>query len=285
MPQRVVIFTVGFHARATFRWLQRQPDRRVVAFVDNNPAVLGRPLYGVPVLPPGALATIAYDLVALPGRNQAPIRAQLQNQLGVPADRIWIVRKSEVPPAPDELARRGAALAGLLDRTLAVLASAGVRHWAMHSSLLGLVRGDDLALFSDFDLCVDAAGFDALTERFSHGFGLQPIAHRSSGPHPTRFAQLTLQAEAGRVGEEPALVDLHPLVIGPAEASWPVNGGVLRLPVGCFESSATLEYRGLRLPVPVNPEGMLAQLYGAGWSTPADTWNGRYHTAQVPLVA
>lgn len=277
MSQRLVIFTVGFHARATCRWLRRQPDRQVVAFVDNNPAVQGTRLLDVPVLAPAALATLAFDRVALPGRNQAPIRAQLHDGFGVGDDRIWLVRKSEVPPAADELARRGAALADLLRRTVAVLEAAGVRHWALHSALLALRRGDEAALFSDFDLGVDAAGFDALGGLFAAGFDLRSKPHPAgAGPQPTRFAQLTLRAATARGDDEPALIDLHPVTLGATEASWPVNHGRLQLPVGFFAGHGTAAYRGVAVRVPAEPEEMLLRLYGPGWRTPVETWDGRY---------
>lgn len=287
MPQRVVIFTIGFHARATCRWLRRQEGREAVAFVDNNTAVHGTRVLGLPVLAPAALRSLDFDFVALPGRNQAPILAQLRDQLGISDDRVWLVRKSEVPPAAEELERRGTALASLLGRSVAVLEAMDARHWAMHSSLLGLVRGDDVARFSDFDFCVDAARIEELAERFvAVGLAPRAIPHRAdAGPQPTRFAQLTLQTPTGCDDDEPALIDLHPLTLGATEASWPVNHGFLRLPVELFASSATRTYRDVAVRVPADPSDMLARLYGPDWAVPAETWNGRYHAPQIAPAA
>lgn len=282
MPQRHVIFTAGFHARATCRWLLRQPGCEVVAFVDNNPAIQGGTLLGRPVLAPAALTALDYDCVALPGRNQEPILRQLRDELGVPAERIWLVRKSEVPPSAAELSRRGAALAALLQRVLAVLRGAGSPHWAMHSSLLGLVRGDDLALFSDCDLCVGDEGFDALAARFP-AFDLRAVP--AGAGQATRYGQLTLHAPVSSATDEPALIDLHPVAFNDGEAIWSVNGGTLRLPAGPFRHEARmLAYRGVLVPVPAQPEALLTALYGEGWQVPAETWNGRYAPRTTALA-
>lgn len=269
----VVIFTVGFHARATFRFLARTPGWRVLGFVDNNPAVHGSTLFGLPVWSPRDLTGIACDLVAVPGRHQQPILAQLRGELGFAAARLWTVRKSEVPPAPDELSRRAMDLGELLGRTISVLTSAGRDYWAMHSSLLGLLRGQDLAAFSDVDFCVAAEGFEALAPRF-RAAGIVTRATRAPGDGA--LVELSLTWPTAQAWDEPALIDLHPLTLGPVQARWLVNNSPLSLPARHFVGYATAAYRGLAIRVPLEADAVAAELYGPDWRAPAETWNGRY---------
>ncbi len=274
--QHIVIFTVGFHARATYRALQRRLDCRVIAFVDNNRSVQGSALFDVPVLAPAALAELAYDRVALPGRNQTAIRRQLEGELHVAPDRIWEVRKSEVAPASEELERRGVSLASLLRRVTGIMDGARARYWAMHSSLLGLARGDDLAAFSDCDLGLDAVCADGLEERFRRE-GLQPRVQRAGNT----VCQITLRAGVASAFDEPALIDLHPLHFTSDEVQWTVNAATLRLPAAHFRGHAERRYRGVPVRTPVEAEAVLTRLYGDGWRVPAETWNGAYQAPRA----
>lgn len=285
----VVIFTVGFHARATFRALRRRGDCRVLGFVDNNRAVQGTTLFDLPVMAPSALTDLDFDLVALPGRNQDVILGQLRGELGIEPARIWSVRKGEVRPAADELARRGEALARLLRQTLAVLEAAGADYWAMHSGLLGIMRGDDLALFSDLDFCVDAIDLDALETRFAPSFNATVVRRRgdeASGtdfPH-SRLLKLSLEARTTQAWDEPAMIDFHPLAVGPTEARWLIPRWMLNLPSRHFRDYELATYRGVPVRVPLEPDQVLSQLYGADWRVPAETWNGRYAATTIPSV-
>lgn len=270
--KRIVIFTAGFHARATFRHLRRRPDCRVVGFVDNNPAAQGTSLFDLPILNPRKLAALDFDVVAVPGRNQPAILAQLRDELRVEAGRIWQVNKSEVRPAADELERRGTDLAHLLRQTISVLERAGSDFWAMHSGLLGLVRGEELALFSDLDLCVTASGFEALEQWFQQA-GLDPILVRDAGGF---MDQISLRLKPAHAWDEPAMIDLHPITVGPSDALWPVNHKPLVLPSVFFHGHASRSYRAVPVRVPVRAEEVLAELYGPDWRRPAETWNGRY---------
>lgn len=288
-PRKVVLFTAGYHARAACRHLRRRDDWRVVAFVDNNRALQGTTLLGLPVLHPEALRTLDFDVVAVPGRHQREIAAQLDADFGLAGEQVWLVRKSEVPPAPDELERRGRDLASLLRRTLAVLDLAGVGYWAMHSTLLGLIRGDDLARFSDLDLCVDARAFDALEALFQPGYDLRAVNHRPADLHTaegprSRRAQLSLRSVPSVAGDEPAIVDLHAMTLGPTEASWVCDAGTIRLPAAHFRRFTTGEYRGITVRLPADAESILVRLYGDGWRTPAESWNGRCPDAPRPAA-
>lgn len=285
--KRVVIFTAGFHARATARHLLRQPDSRVLGFVDNNPVLHGTARLGLPIFAPAALRELDFDLVAVPGRNQAAIQAQLTMELGVARERVWLVRKSEVPMAPDELARRGRALAELLRRTLIVLDARGLRHWVLHSSLLALERGQDPAQFSDVDLGVDASGFDALVP------ALRAICQVDEFPHPpsvlggegasaSRLGALGLSVAPDNAHDEPAMVDLHSVAVGSATARWWVEERTLEMPASHFAGREDRVYRGVTLALPRQAPDLLARLYGADWRTPAEVWNGRY---APPLAA
>lgn len=279
--QRVVIFTIGFHARATFRYLARQTDCRVVGFVDNNPAAQGTMLFGLPVLAPQALPELDFDLVAVPGRNQAAITAQLRDELRVESDRIWSVNKSEVPPAPDELERRGADLGRLLRQAVSVIETLGMDYWAMHSGLLGLLRGQELALFSDLDLCVTADGFKRLADRLQHD-GFEVTARRSADD--AVLTEICLKQTPVRPWDEPAMIDLHPLALGPTEATWLVNHKPLSLAAGFFHGCAYASYRNMPVRVPLDAAAVLTELYGPDWRRPAETWNGHY-AFSVPSAA
>jgi hypothetical protein len=280
LHRRIVIFTVGFHARASFRFLVRQETDEVLGFVDNNPATHGTTLFGLPVWSPRQLGALDFDLVAVPGRHQQAITDQLRDQWGLASARVWRVRKSEVPPAPDELARRGGELARLLHRTLAVLDAAGCRHWAMHSSLLGLRRGQELALFSDVDLAVESSDFAALGQRLREEGLMVNVTRR---PTDDSVCEISLKFPSSRVWDEPAVVDLHPLILDEGDATWLVNGSPLSMPARFFSSHNLAEYRGVSLRIPSDADAMLAALYGDDWRQPAETWNGRY--VLPPLAA
>lgn len=284
--KRIVIFTAGFHARATFRHLRRQPDCRVVGFVDNNPAARGTSLFDLPILHPRELATLEFDLVAVPGRNQPAILAQLRDELRVDASRIWQVNKSEVPPAPDELARRGADLARLLGQVTTVFDASGIGYWAMHSALLSLMRGSEPALLSDFDLCVEAAAFERLAIELplhaeSGGFTVRCVRAHDEAP----WTQISVHGRPLHAADEPAVVDLHPITVGPEEATWPAGNFLFRADSSAFQTQVSRSYRGVAVRVPAEAGSILTQLYGADWHCPTERWTGPSLSARTTALS
>lgn len=275
---RILIFTVGFHARATWRFLRRANGCEVIGFADNRAEVQGTTLFGLPVLAPCEIPSQDFHYIALPGRNQAVIREQLTSKIGLNSSRIWIVAKSEVRPPPEEIEARGQLLATLLGRILPVLKSSGVPFWAMHSALLGLIRGNDLVTFSDLDLCYDGSRSQFLAQVLESAFPGELNVRRVDDRPDAPIHQLTFSLGDDPAKVEPVVIDLHPIAIGPSAVEWSVNGQHLSLPSHHFDStrSLTATYRGHSIPIPENPESVLSRLYGPDWGTPAECWNGQY---------
>lgn len=273
MSLRTLIFGVGFHGRATCRHLRRSPGHTLVAFLDNQAPPAPAFRLGLPVLPPAQLPLLRYDLIAVPGRNQAAMIAQLTETLQVPPERIWLVDKSQVAPPAAEVAARAQALLTLLRPIVARLAEKRLPFWAMHSGLLGLLRGDELARFSDLDLVCRREDVPAIYTALEDLPGFRVL------PSLAAPAQLTFQSADPEDAFEPAVVDFHPFTTAADVVSWHVNGRTLRFPATHFQGDLTAPYHDLSLPLPLAPETLAHALYGPAWRTPAERWDGHYPAA------
>ena len=279
MLKKVIIFTVGYHARATWRALSKRTDVKMIAFVDNAPETQGHELFGLPVLAPSVIPDLEYDYIAVPGRSQTEISEQLKKEFSVSSECIWFLTRNEIRPSVAEIAQRGEQIRSLLSCFLKVVCAANVQYWALHSTLIGLLRGDDLAVFSDIDLCFDSTQGETLatmlTREWEHDFSIRLSRHGSEKEETIKQIVISAKGENNDLFE-PGIIDFIPIQIRDDFATWESNHQTLTLPPSLFSSFLEYEYRGIPIRCPLNAEMIVEKLYGQSWRKPVDTWNGTY---------
>jgi SAM-dependent methyltransferase len=90
---RVLIFGCGRYGRHVCERLGM--TAKVVGFVDNNQALYGTTLLGLPVFAPAELARLGFDRVVIASMYYPEIRRQLMQECGMAESRI------EIAPPPD----------------------------------------------------------------------------------------------------------------------------------------------------------------------------------------
>ncbi len=71
-------------------------DYEIIAFVDNNPAMWGKRVEGIPVIKPEALTQVEFDKVVICSFiYQNDIYRQLKEKIGIEDEKIWLYRDAE----------------------------------------------------------------------------------------------------------------------------------------------------------------------------------------------
>lgn len=285
--KRAVIFGVGFHGRAAFRALRRDPEQWcITGFIDNAKKRQGTTFANLPIVAPSALASLAFDVVVMGGRAVHDMKRQLMDECRVSEAQIVILSRQELRPPSEVIARRSGSLEEMLGVVLPALADAGIPHWICASGLLGLMRGQDLAEMSDVDISVSqsdmAKTYDVLrklADRFTIG-----VTHHAGSCmcwNKGDIHQISASSQTNLAMEEPAIVDFHATYLDYQFGYMDANGTYLRIPVSHFIGEDRVNYRGLHLPVPRDAEVYLALMYGDDWRTPAKQWAGHHRSVVV----
>ncbi|MDM7947735.1 MAG: hypothetical protein QUV20_15520 [Oceanibaculum nanhaiense] len=262
---RLVIYGAGSSGRHTAARLAK--DYPLVAFADSDTAKQGTVLDGLPVVALESLPAESYDVVIIASMYAEEIAAQLTGALGLPESRIRTLPKhllKSLRPLP----QRAMLTTDHFDAVFDVLEACGVRYFADHSFLLGLVRtGGFIPWEVELDLAV-VGGPEGSLERandiLARDFDFDVFRYKN----PT---ELWTTDDIMMVKSASQLCDLHVKLVHEDSVYWCVGPILLKFPAHYYAGVDYLEWNGRRIPVPLNPEAYLAEMYG-DWRTPNPNW-------------
>ena len=273
-----LVFGVGMHGRAAYRMLKRK-GVSVVGFLDNDRGKTGGSFAGHTVYHPEDLNGLKFDTVVLAGRNIGAISRQLVDEFGMSEGRLRLLTRSELKPPPEVISRRSKATDFLLRTAIRTFESLGGNYWMDASSLLALMRGTDLAEFSDVDVTVVCPQlldrvWNSLLERKDRPFGLERFeVLKSKGPFEAGVIKKIVIRSSEPIEEiEPACVDIVLKLPYGDRYLMPYLDRFLYVPRRHFEGFDNATYNGLSLRVPLELEGYRTLKYGEDWRTPTEFW-------------
>lgn len=268
---RLAIFGAGSSGRAAYALLRG--TNRIAGFLDSDPAKQGRKIDGVPVLPPEALATLAYDRIVIASMFDAEISALLTGTLGVAEDRLLRL-PAHLLKAPSAAAGEADALA-LFARCFEMLHKAGIPYFADHSLLLGMMRENGLIPWArELDLCImeeDAPALREVLRTQGAAFGFEEIGYRNGAEHWAAGSAKMFKAAA-------AEIDIHVKhrVHDPdgERRVWCVGPYLLQADARHYAQASQRDFNGLPVRCPAAPDAYLEAMYGA-WRVKVKDWSYR----------
>ena len=262
---RLVIYGAGSSGRHTAARLAREYP--LVAFADSDTAKQGTAIDGLPVVALESLPAESYDIVVIASMYAEEIAARLTGEMGLPEARLCILPKhllKSLRPLP----QRAMLTTDHFDAVFEVLEACGVRYFADHSFLLGLARtGGFIPWEVELDLAVvggPEGSLDRANAILTRDFDFDVVRYKN----PT---ELWTADDIMMVKSVSQLCDLHIKIQRADSVYWCVGPILLQFPARYYAGVDYLEWEGRRIPVPLNHEAYLAEMYG-DWRTPNPNW-------------
>lgn len=148
--EKIVIFGTGNAGRAIYRAFKDSSEHEIVAFIDNNKAMVGKDYKGIPVFAVDEYKKLEFDYIAYSGVWHKDMRAQL-NELGVDESKIKHIGESELVYTSPE---REKAVDSAIKRLDEYFLSKDIDYYLTGGAGINVLRGRSLSCSSDVDIYV-----------------------------------------------------------------------------------------------------------------------------------
>ena len=146
--QKVVIFGTGHVGKAIYRKFIESKEHEIVAFIDNNPYMVGKDYKGIRIFSPSEYEKIQFDYIAYAGVWHLDMKAQL-DKLGVPNEKIKRISRRELNYSNPQ---RQKATDEIIKKIDEYLLSRNVKYYIDFSAALFVLRGGSLSEANDVDI-------------------------------------------------------------------------------------------------------------------------------------
>ena len=275
--KRVIIFGVGYYARAIFRKLQRNPDKyTIVCFIDNDTNKDGGEFATIPIFSPKKLKNIDFDEVLLAGRSIQSQVEQLENKLQISKPKIRVLKKSEVEISDIDSLNKEKSTLKMIEIVLEIFTSNKIDYWFDYSSLLALYRKGKLSDYSDVDISLtsyNAANilWKELSSLNIPGIEISKGYDKGSSSH--KIIKIVMSSIVNIEKEEPALIDIAVKSRENDSNVNDINGLPSYTPVKYLSGFTIKSYHNFELRTPLHVIEYLEFVYGKDWKIPAEYWH------------
>ncbi|MBU0726827.1 MAG: hypothetical protein KJ904_03095 [Alphaproteobacteria bacterium] len=263
---RIVLFGAGSAGQHAYTVLSHH--FQVIAFTDSDSGKHGTQVAGIPILPLDGIAGDSYDFIVITSMFQQEIMGVLTGQYGM--------ARSRIRPAPKQLFKEGRTIPSSANLTPAdfdavfdVLDACKVRYFADHSFLLGLARtGDFIPWEIEVDLAIvggDEAALEQAGLILANEFDFTTV-------HYNNDYELWSKSDINMLKSASQLFDAHRKILRGEHVYWCVGPILLKFPERYYREVEYMNFKGRKIPVPVDHESYLAEMYG-DWRTPNEHWS------------
>jgi phosphorylcholine metabolism protein LicD len=194
---------------------------------------------------------------------------------------VRLIKKSDLIAEPDEMKMRSDAIDNFLLIFSKIAETNGIVYWMDHSALLGIIRGEDLARFSDVDIALISSNdaeelWRILSEsELSQSFDISRTFTKDnevSSKHMKvgSLRKVLAQSRVSIVNQEPAIIDINIRTKIGDELFYAINAKEAKTPFIYFDGYEIASYNNIKLRIPKKAEEYLELLYGPDWRTPAE---------------
>lgn len=267
--QKKFLAPAGFFGRQFARELIRSGEV-IDGFLDNNPALVGTKILGLPVHGLSDARSLGADALYLVGPDQLTLQKQLEG-IGLPGNVVRLISKATSTPPQRAMQDRSRLISELVNSVASRMEHAQLMFWAMNSFLLAIKRQGDASLFSDLDVFFWSDDYSRVLETFgTTEFCVQEMKVGKHAKIVVRFPP------SDPMLCEPAIADFKPISRRGKTVVSDVEGRIF--PAKWFDEPIFLKFGTTPIPCPSAADEIVATLYGPDWQREAATWNSQHAT-------
>tara|TARA_Y100000741_G_scaffold341707_1_gene304173 strand:+ start:845 stop:1669 length:825 start_codon:yes stop_codon:yes gene_type:complete len=256
----MVIFGTGYHGRAAYR-VCKNNKIKVTAFIDNDNKKIGKKIFGVKILSPNKINKIINNQkLILCGRNVKDQIKQLNNIID--KNKIITWGSSNLTPPKKKLIKREKKLLELLTFVLDKLNKNKINYWVDRSGLISLIREENLALLSDFDIAINFVDLKKIFKIFKSNNKFQVF--KKNIVNNKRFKKIYLMSNNSINSFEPAVIDFI-FYIFRKNRVYQYGNTAKNYGKNNFKNFDIKVFKKIEFKIPLNAKNHLKNIYGLEW--------------------
>ncbi len=274
---KTIIFSIGAIGRLFYRKYNNSDKYNIIGFIDNNPNLKGELYDDKPIYEVNQINDIDVDKILIGGVHFEAMRDQLLN-LGVDENKIDLIDDSQITYS-DEI--RSKKVDDLVRLFCQVMEKEGIKYYLIASSLLSLLRGDDLAKVSDVDIMLDSkedlAKVYNLFKQFESEYDIDVTNYLvETNTHFLNVGDssfVTISSKVDPKISEPAMIDINILFESKNHRFYRLGDKYIYFDKKYFQDRVYLDYKDFKIPAPHMYDPYLKETYGENYIVPPKTWS------------
>ena len=273
---KIVIFGIGGAGRAIYRTLK--DDNQIIAFIENNSSLYDTFYDDILIKPVDFIKEIEFDKIAISGVWIEEMKKQLLD-LGVQEDKIWLVDDSSLKFSSLDRERTTDSLIKEFSR---LMRNENISYFIEGSSLLCLLRGQNLSDVSDVDILVTSKeDIEKIWEVLNKSTiflnqELKKIVYEKDKilSKKDEIDKIIVKSKNQSYDTEPTNFDINLAYdVGDFYILDYENESYHYYSKEFIEQGREIEYKDMKLRIPLYAEKYVEQAYGKNWRIPAKKWS------------
>ncbi|XQC06325.1 hypothetical protein ACOAJ8_04445 [Arcobacter cryaerophilus gv. pseudocryaerophilus] len=275
---KIVIFGIGGAGRAIYRTLK--DDNQIIAFIENNSSLYDTFYDDILIKPVDFIKEIEFDKIAISGVWIEEMKKQLLD-LGVQEDKIWLVDDSSLKFSSLDRERT---TDSLIKEFARIMKNENISYFIEGSSLLCLLRGQNLSDVSDVDILVTSKeDIEKIWEVLNKSTiflnqELKKIVYKRDKilSKKDEIDKIIVKSKNQSYDTEPTNFDINLAYdVGDFYILDYENELYHYYSKEFIEQGRQIEYKDMKLRIPLYAEKYVEQAYGKNWRIPAKKWSYR----------
>ncbi|QKF72298.1 hypothetical protein AFAEC_0076 [Aliarcobacter faecis] len=273
---KIVIFGTGAAGRAIYRTFKNKHN--IIAFVDSNKNLKDTFYDDIVVKYIDKISSIEFDKIAISGVWIEEMQKQLI-ALNIPKEKIWLVEDTELLFSSKE---RVKTTDFLIKEFANLMKQSNISYYIEGSSLLCLLRGQNLSDVSDVDILVTSKKdieeiWEVLNQsEIFKNQQLIKVVYKNDKilTKKGEINKIIVKSNDQNIKTEPTIIDINLAsdigkyyILDYEEESYHYYNKEF------VDSGRNFNYKDIILQIPKDAEKYVEQAYGKSWRTPAKKWS------------
>jgi len=274
---KTIIFSIGAIGRLFYRKFNNNSKYNIIGFIDNNKELKGQFYDDKPIYMVDDIINLDFDKVLIGGVHYEAMENQLKD-LGITEDKIEMIEDSQISYSDDIRSKKVDELVYLF---CDIMEKENIKYYLIASSLLSLLRGDDLAKVSDVDIMLDSKEdlkrvyeiFKQYEEKFDMNVTNYLVDKQTNFLNIGDSSFVTIASKSDPKISEPAMIDVNILFESKNHRFYRLGDKYIYFDKKYFEEIKYLDYKNIKMPVPHMYDQYLIETYGEGYIVPPARWS------------
>lgn len=284
MKKRIIIASIGIHARAIYRLLKGNDKYKIIGFIEKDSEKVGTFFDTKPIYAYKDLKKLDYDKIAIAGVWQNDIAKEIIKQ-DIKKEKLWLLDDNFI----DYYSKQREKLTNkALKSVHKILSKYGINYIIDGSALIYLFRNKKISSCSDVDVMLlsKTNQLEFLYEKLTQSKNLSEfnikkvystIDNKIIRKHD--LLKIIITSNCNTSKSEPMVIDVCTYIDFPKYYLLPMDKSNFyyypKKILGKKKKQTKLyKYRNLKLSIPSTPDRFLSFIYGKNWiKPPKKIWN------------
>ena len=274
---KTIIFSIGAIGRLFYRKFKNNKTYNIIGFIDNNPKLDGTTYDNKPIYLVENINDIDFDKILIGGVHYESMYNQLK-ELGIDDEKIEMIEDDQITYSDDI---RSKDVDKIVKTFCDVMEKEKIRYYLIASSLLCLLRGDDLSKVSDVDIMLDSKEdvkkaydiFKKYETELKIDVNYYPIENTTSFLEKGDPSFVTISSKNDPTISEPAVIDLNIIFKSDNHRFYRLGDKYIYFDKSYFEKVIYLDYKDFKIPAPLEYDKYLSETYGKDYIVPPKRWS------------